>query len=258
MNSSAPSPQNQPIPVVSIQSPPPRITSDFWPELKEALLIGPEKFGHLALQCCYCLESMTVSGQEHIRDPQVYNLTHGAHILPCGHIFGEKCITQMWEYSFNEHGWFACPICRRYMDFHRHCCHDINSLPMPETLEEIQTFPPTLGEVDKILVTDKCGDCMILDEVVNLSSMAQNHLPPKLVLYEGEYLAVSAMGSFKMWAPPTWPDSGDTIVATLSPVGVLAELCELSRKSLAENSQGKWWSVNFRDLEYRLHIVRVW
>lgn len=230
-----------------------KVTSVYWPELKQILEKDPGRFKDLELECL-CFERMSVFDNEHIRDPAMDGYTHGAHILPCGHIFGEKCLSRIWQYAHQADGWFACPACRQVLGYHQHCCHDLNSLPMPQSVAEIKQFPYLR---DNVLVSNKCGDCIMLDEVRNLSSMAQNHLPP-VDLRHGEYIGVSITApNSTMWAPSTDLYNSDPIVRTMRLSGALNELCELSRRSLSENWEGVWRSVDFRVLEYHLHVFRV-
>ncbi|KAJ4169707.1 hypothetical protein NW754_005855 [Fusarium falciforme] len=251
MNSRSPSPTTpkSPCPNCSKTC---KISSIYWPELKQILENDPSRFTDLDLECL-CFERMSIFEDEHVRDPAMGSYTHGAHVLPCGHIFGEKCLVRMWEYSNEADGWFACPACRQALGYHAHCYHDLNSLPMPQSLEEIKQVPYFR---DNVLISNKCGDCIMMDEVRNLSSMAQNHLPP-MDLREGEYLGVSICSPNAMWAPSTDPYKADPIVRTMQPFGVLKDFCEFSRKSMSENWEGVWRSVDFRELEYRLHVFRV-
>ncbi|KAJ4313925.1 hypothetical protein N0V84_009167 [Fusarium piperis] len=229
-----------------------KITSIYWPELKQILENDPSKFHDLELECL-CYERMSIFDGEHVGDLAMDGYAHGAHILPCGHIFGEKCLYRMWQYATEADGWFACPACRQALGYHQHCCHDLNSLPFPQSLEEIKQFPYFR---DNVLISNKCGDCIMMDEVRNLTSMAQNHLPP-VDLRQGEYLGVSVSVPNTLWAPSTDPYIADPIIRTMRPFGALKDLCETSRRSLSENWEGVWRSVDLRRLEYRLHVFRV-
>ncbi|KAI8721358.1 hypothetical protein NCS52_00583100 [Fusarium sp. LHS14.1] len=249
MNSRSPSTLKSPCPNHSKTR---KISSVYWPELKRILENDPRRFHDLELECL-CFERMSIFEHEHVRDPAMDHYTHGAHVLPCGHIFGEKCLFRMWKYAIEADGWFACPACRQALGYHAHCYHDLNSLPMPQSLEEIRQFPYFR---ENVLISNKCGDCIMMDEVRNLSSMAQNHLPP-MDLREGEYVGVSISSPDTMWAPSTDPRKADPIIRTILSSGALERICELSRRSLSENWEGVWRSVDFRELEYRLHVFRV-
>ncbi|RMJ03262.1 hypothetical protein BHE90_006774 [Fusarium euwallaceae] len=248
MSSRSPSPKSSPCPNCSKG----KISSVYWPELKQILENDPSRFHDLDLECL-CCERMSIFNDEHVRDPAMGHYTHGAHVLPCGHIFGEKCLVRMWQFANEADGYFACPACRQALGYHPHCYHDLNSLPMPQSLIDIRQFPYFR---DNVLVSNKCGDCVMMDEVRNLSSMAQIHLPP-MDLKNGEYLGVSVNSLDTMWAPSTDPYKADLIVRSLPLSGALKELCEVSRKSLTGNREGVWRSVDFRDLVYTLHVFRV-
>ncbi|KAF4951000.1 hypothetical protein FSARC_13038 [Fusarium sarcochroum] len=89
------------------------VTETYWPALKATFEEDPSAAQRLDLQCGICLEQMTLNDDDVPCEPDnEAGLHHGAYILPCGHIFGYKCASELMLHKRNPKAHHSCPTCR--------------------------------------------------------------------------------------------------------------------------------------------------
>ncbi|KAF5007285.1 hypothetical protein FDECE_6374 [Fusarium decemcellulare] len=243
-------------PVVVVQQPPrprPQVTHNFWPNLRDTLLNGPHRLKNLNLQCDICMEQMSVFDHEHVQHHVEKNMHHGARVLPCGHMFGTRCISRVIVECRNSHIPVSCPMCRTPFVDHPHCLHGHSGMPMPNTIQDIANFPRTLAEGGKI--ADKCGDCQVVDAVIGLSRLAPILYPPiDLGIMEVIGVSASKPGGHS-WSLEPGQGMFNLIVEDLSlEEGTFQTICDETAEILGENTLRNWTSVDLRGLEFHVHI----
>ncbi|KAJ4269952.1 hypothetical protein NW762_001623 [Fusarium torreyae] len=88
------------------------VSETYWPTLKAILDQDPTAALRLDLQCEICLETMTVNDDDILCEPDdEAGLHHGAYIIPCGHIFGYKCASELMLHKRENRAHHSCPQC---------------------------------------------------------------------------------------------------------------------------------------------------
>jgi hypothetical protein len=134
------------------------ITETFFPNLLETLKEDPSAAERLDLECGVCLEKMTVNDEVKIRvtDDEI-DVVHGAYILPCGHMFGFSCITQLASRQLRAGADHTCPTCRHRLHYIPcHCPHNLGTLLNVNEAKREEM----LTKVEKVKSTwDHCFRC---------------------------------------------------------------------------------------------------
>ncbi|KAF4977028.1 hypothetical protein FZEAL_6390 [Fusarium zealandicum] len=225
------------------------VTDTFWPSLRTILTSDPGKFNVLNLECGICLEPMAVL-------PHLHHPDHGARVLPCGHMFGSKCVSDMKNEADRKEECAKCPVCRTVFDVHTHCAHSHSGMPMPSCAEAIPSFPRVLSEGGEI--AEKCGDCQVIDTMMSLSLLAHSLLPP-VRMGDLETIGVSASKPGFRWRLKLGSGSGMEMRIVRDLImneGPLRRICEEVEKSLSRNSAGVWQSVDLDGLKFQLHVYQ--
>ncbi|KAF9769737.1 hypothetical protein IL306_012828 [Fusarium sp. DS 682] len=179
----------------------PEYTIPYWPRLRDSLIEDPELFNYLHLECGICYDDMSIFPHEHTfdleTDSQDEALSHRARILPCGHMFGSKCLHSLIDEAVQNmipgyQGAIPCPVCRINFSWHDDCRHDHTGMPMPTTMAGVYAMPPTFLEGG--VLADKCGNCQTSDIALAISHLAPIFLSP-LGLTDREALVTFA-GTF--------------------------------------------------------------
>ncbi|KAM0546414.1 hypothetical protein ACHAPJ_010881 [Fusarium lateritium] len=231
-----------------------KITTTYWPILRDYLLGNPSAYDTLHLECGICLEEMTVFPHEHSYDPEMYHMSHRARILPCGHMFGSKCALVMIDEALANDQPICCPICRSDFSRHQDCKHAHTGMPMPTNIDAIKAFPPTLSEGGA--VADKCGDCQALEIALGINYLAPTLLS-SIEIGEGEFLSVTVYTLERGWVLKREAEGGMEINFVQDvPLGSpLQRICNLIKQRLKESSSKNWRSLDLTgfDLEVRLY-----
>lgn len=228
-----------------------RVSSTYWPTLRDTLLQDPSSYDNLDLECGICLDRMTIFQHEHIHSPEIHDLSHRARIFPCGHMFGCKCALAMIKDFVDNEQPIVCPICRVNFSIHRDCPHNHSGKPMPTNLEEICNFPPTLSEGG--VVADKCGDCQVTDIVMGISCLAPMLLFP-FEMEDREVLCVSAKTTGFWW--DMRPSTNDYIAEDLPINEPLQRIIDEVKEKLSDNAAKSWCSKDLRGFELNIKLCK--
>ncbi|KAH6958180.1 hypothetical protein DER45DRAFT_593751 [Fusarium avenaceum] len=109
-----------------------KCTETYWPLLKEQLSSGKATFDNLELTCNICYDTMGTQLGDQFNEAG----THGARILPCGHMFGYSCLRLSYEATLDGDMSACCPTCRASV-IHSRCRHIHPGQKMPTCLKDL-------------------------------------------------------------------------------------------------------------------------
>ncbi|KAF4433156.1 hypothetical protein FACUT_8193 [Fusarium acutatum] len=257
----------------------PAWTTAFWPRLRDSLIEDPELFNHLHLECGICLTDMSIFPHEHTfsHDPnrsfRERTMSHRAQILPCGHMFGYKCLQVMiaeanipldeedeeddGEEEEEEIPQLSCPSCRVVFSAHIDCPHPHSGMPMPTTMEGVYAMPPTFSEGG--VLSHSCAGCVATEMISVIDVLSDVFLPPQHLTDE-EILIVSgtapdhrswdvSLGDFKL-------RDFNHFVRDIPLGDALQRICDEINGRLEQNTKRRWCSDGFSTLKFGLKIHR--
>lgn len=227
----------------------PKLTNTYWPALRDALLQDPSSYDNLDLDCGICLDKMAVFPHENTFDDDhaLRTISHGARILPCGHMFGTRCVTAHFDNLIDDNQPVVCPTCRMDLLWHKECEHVHYGLAMPTSISEIRLFPGTIAEGGKL--SENCRDCQILDAISGIQLLASILVPP----VDNGDVYVSACTATGYW----WDTKPEGYVEEdIAILGPLYKICQVAEMTMKANAVKSWCSGNFRGLEIAIGVCR--
>ncbi|KAH7188211.1 uncharacterized protein B0J16DRAFT_370191 [Fusarium flagelliforme] len=231
----------------------PKLANTYWPVLRDSLLQDPSLYNNLHLDCGICLDKMAIFPHEHTfqNDHALKTISHGARILPCGHIFGTRCITSHF-YNLMDNGQpVVCPACRTNLLRHKGC-EDVNyGMAMPTSISEIRMFPDTIAEGGRL--PDQCRDCQVADALSGIQFLASILVPP----IDDGVVYVSAETATGYWWD-TKPEEyiGEEFEEDIAIRGPLLKICQVVEMTMKANAVRSWCSGNFTGLEIAVGVCR--
>ncbi|KAM5351054.1 hypothetical protein ACJ41O_003777 [Fusarium nematophilum] len=227
----------------------PPITGTFWPPIRDTLLLDPVSFHRLSLECAICLEPMTVLPDQHRDDPGMPGFDHSARILPCGHIFGTKCILTALRQDFPLG---TCPTCRRALQ-HSRCGHPISGIPMPHRAEDVDRLPPVMGEAGAEVAED-CSECKVSEVIMGLDTLIKSLTT---LDRRQDRIAISARAGNMIWH--TFPPQRQEVLnlRDMDPRGARQHICDIAAALLAWEDEKRWRSDNLRGIQIRPHLYET-
>ncbi|KAF5652620.1 hypothetical protein F25303_3066 [Fusarium sp. NRRL 25303] len=230
-------------------------TTPFWPRLRDSLIEDPELFNHLRLECGICLNDMSIFRHDHTFSPdeglthEEKTRSHRACILPCGHMFGHKCLHTMIDEALKEmeEGQvpiLTCPSCREVFSPHRDCPHPHSGKFMPTTMEGVYRIPPTFSESG--VLSHNCGNCMALEAISSIAALVPIFIPP-LELTERETLLTHGITGSYNWVTNLAEDPTiyDEFVREIPLGDELQRICDQISERLAQVAKKRWYSEDF-------------
>ncbi|KAF4944275.1 hypothetical protein FGADI_12818 [Fusarium gaditjirri] len=222
----------------------PAWSTPFWPRLRDSLIEDPELFNHLHLECGICLTDI-------------------ARILPCGHMFGNKCLHAMIDEAFKDMNegevpFIACPSCRVVFSPHKDCSHPHSGKSMPTTMEGVYAMPATLSEGG--VLSHSCGGCLAVEMISVVAVLAPVFTPP-LDLAERETLIVyGTTANLHYWAVNLNLEDSETrydeVVREIPLGDALQRVCDEINERLVQNSRKRWCSEDFEGLKFKIMLQR--
>ncbi|KAF5533656.1 hypothetical protein FMEXI_11732 [Fusarium mexicanum] len=246
----------------------PAWTTPFWPRLRDSLIEDPELFDHLHLECGICLTEMSIFRHDHTftpdegLTPEEKTRSHRACILPCGHMFGHKCLHTMIDEAVKEMEEgrapeLSCPSCREVFSPHRDCPHPRSGKFMPTTMEGVYKMPPAFSEGG--VLSHSCGNCIAIETISVVAALVPTFTPP-LDLTERETLMVyGAADNGHMWWSVNFEQSNDVYdeVVREIPLGAaLQRICDEINERLKQNAKKRWYSEDFSELKFKVMLQR--
>jgi hypothetical protein len=160
------------------------ITDIHWPVFKREVEADKARVRPIQLECLIFSELMTTSPDEPDHT-YVGTPSHGAQILPCGHMIGASCwfkwLDRM-EQTAPGRRYDKCPCCNTKFPFHRKCGHRTPGRFIPDTLVEYSAVPAILPSGGRI--PPRCVWCELKHVMKLLCTSAQI---PGPIVQQGEY-----------------------------------------------------------------------
>jgi hypothetical protein len=180
-----------------------RINETYWPYLKSKLASQPDAWKCLALTCRICYADMRLSKSPmQTHQSQDSTLERTAQILPCGHIFCNRCLPEM-KLDRRKELWFDCYVCRKSAKL-AGCSYDckILQLPVPANPEALENFPLTVSEGGRL--PRYCFHCSL--KIIGKANQSQHSVcsisyrPPTvhILTMKGVLLSCGCPGSPKV------------------------------------------------------------
>jgi hypothetical protein len=244
----------------------PEWTTPFWPRLRDSLLEDPEFFNHLQLECGICLTDMSIFPHEHTFSPEGLTpekktMSHRARILPCGHMFGNKCLHTMIEEAtkdleVGEIPEIACPACRVIFSSHSDCLHFHTGKFMPTTMEGVYAIPPTFSEGGVLL--HSCGNCLAVDVISAVASLAPMFIPPLELTDREALVTYGTTANLHYWGIHLGDNQNvfEEFVREIPLGDALQRICNEITDRLMWNSTKRWHSEGFAGLKFQLMLYR--
>ncbi|KAM0563198.1 hypothetical protein ACHAPJ_000914 [Fusarium lateritium] len=147
------------------------VSETYWPALKASFDQDSTAAQRLDLQCGICLEKMTVNDDDVLCEPDnEASLHHGAYILPCGHIFGYKCASELMLHNREHRAHHSCPQCRECL--HSVVCKcPLNRGTLLRVRADLQDAMHASVKKSKELMV-RCFDCAMRFLLVGLKQIA--------------------------------------------------------------------------------------
>ncbi|RMJ08942.1 hypothetical protein CDV36_011428 [Fusarium kuroshium] len=177
---------------------------------------------------------------------------HRATILPCGHIFGDRCIAQYLNGCEKVGLDPTCPACRTKLE-HEKCVHACLGMPVPSRQTLICTVPPTLSEGGKIT-----GLCCVCD----LKDVAKFLLEEALLeatLPVDRSICVSAdLSGDPVWFKPhdKGGDEEPDVEEIFDKSWELQQFIDMSVRRLKAKHLRKWSTGNLTGLKLEAHVYK--
>ncbi|EMT64320.1 hypothetical protein FOC4_g10010815 [Fusarium odoratissimum] len=210
-------------------------TTPFWPRLRDSLIEDPKLFNHLHLECGICLTDMSIFPHDHTFSPdeglttEKKMMSHRARILPCGHMFGNKCLHTMIDEALKdmedgESPEIACPSCRVVFSPHSDCGHPHSAVEIISVVAVLApVFTPPLDLTDR-------------ETLITYGTGANLH-----------YWAVNLEESANVY---------DEFVREIPLGDALQRVCDEITERLVQNSKKRWYSEDFAGLKFKLMLQR--
>ncbi|KAF4342327.1 hypothetical protein FBEOM_3734 [Fusarium beomiforme] len=239
-------------------------TVPYWPRLRDSLIEDPDLFNRIHLECGICFDDMSIFPHQHTfdleADTQNESLSHRARILPCGHMFGSKCIYTMIDEAVKDmipgyQGAIYCPVCRVNFSWHENCRHEHTGMPMPTTMAGVYAMPPTFSEGG--VLADKCGNCQTTDIAMAISHLAPVLLSP-LGRTDREALITYATTFYDSWAVHTSADDYvyKDFVRNMELGEPLQRVCDEILERVCRNKTRYWCSKDLSGLKVKLQVFK--
>ncbi|KAH7238186.1 hypothetical protein BKA59DRAFT_481557 [Fusarium tricinctum] len=137
-----------------------KCSETYWPLLKEQLSSSKVTFDDLELTCNICYDTMGTQPSDQFNEAG----THGARILPCGHMFGYCCLRQSYEATLDGYSDMSacCPTCRASV-VHSTCRHIHPGQKMPTCLEDLDCVAGPIKDGQMIATCKNCIADLHLD-----------------------------------------------------------------------------------------------
>ncbi|UPK97133.1 hypothetical protein LCI18_008068 [Fusarium solani-melongenae] len=226
-----------------------KVSEVFWPSLKKILKEDAKNFDRLDIKCHIYLESTTVGGQPY--KVMRFEWDHRACILPCGHIFGDKCIDGYLEDCIQSRRLPDCPTCRAILQ-HTECAHACMGVAMPSRQTEMDNVLPTLSEGSRI--AEECCMCDLTTRAASLIRKSTVKLPTD------HFFTVSAIfPRNRVWVRSGEDDSilGKAKVQQEIKDGPLKEKLNQLESQLKRKHLVEWSSGDLAGLKLGLHISKL-
>ncbi|KAF5571155.1 hypothetical protein FPHYL_671 [Fusarium phyllophilum] len=245
----------------------PAWTTPFWPRLRDSLIEDPELFNHLHLECGICLTDMSVFCHDHTFSPdegvtpKEKMRSHRARILPCGHMFGHKCLYTMIDEAVKEAGEgrvpvLSCPSCRDVFSPHRDCPHPHSGKFMPTTMEGVYKMPPTFSEGG--VLSPNCGNCIAIETISVVGTLVPMFTPPLDLTERETFLTYGTADNRNVWAVNMEETAivYDEVVREIPLGDELQGICDGINKRLMQNAKKRWYSEDFSELKFKVMLQR--
>ncbi|KAF4496371.1 hypothetical protein FAGAP_7479 [Fusarium agapanthi] len=245
----------------------PAWTTPFWPRLRDSLIEDPELFNHLHLECGICLTEMSIFRHDHTFSPDE-GLTpkekmrsHRARILPCGHMFGHKCLYTMIDEAVKETEEerapvLSCPSCREVFSPHRDCPHPHTGKFMPTTMEGVYKVPPTFSEGG--VLSHSCGNCIAIDIISAVAALVPMFTPSLEMTERETLLTYGTADNSNVWAINHEDNTVvyDEVVREIPLGNALQGICDQMSERLTQNAKRRWYSQDFTELKFKVMLQR--
>ncbi|RSL63730.1 hypothetical protein CEP54_005078 [Fusarium duplospermum] len=197
-----------------------------------------------------CYDSTAIAEQPY---PEIHGRRdHRATILPCGHIFGDHCISQYLR-GFEEDGRDpTCPACRTKLE-HEKCVHACLGTAVPSCQTLICTVPPTLSEGGKI--TDSCCKCD-LTEVVRF--LLREALIEATLPVDHSICVSAGLSGDPVWFKP-YDKGGDEepdAQEVLDKSWELQQFIIMSERRLRKKHLHEWSTGDLTGLKLEVHVYK--
>lgn len=233
------------------------ITDIYWPEFKKAVEADTARVRPIQLECVVCSDLMTTSPDE--PDHTFVGIpSHGAQILPCGHIIGARCwfkwIDCMKQTTPREK-YAKCPCCNEKIRFHSKCGHRTPGRFIPDTVAEYFTVPTVFRHGG--CIPPRCLWC----ELRHVMEMFCTSAPmPSLELQPEEYpsiiLHVEGTPLLQQYPHDHQPNQLDTIVRELETPRELVALWEVISLTWKLNSPKLWYGRDLAQVDFAICVFR--
>ncbi|KAF5598698.1 hypothetical protein FPCIR_2760 [Fusarium pseudocircinatum] len=245
----------------------PTWTTPFWPRLRDSLIEDTKLFNHLHLECGICLNDMSIFRHDHTFSPdegltpKQKMMSHRACILPCGHMFGHKCLYTMIDEAVKETEEgrvpiLSCPSCRVVFSPHRDCPHPHSGKFMPTTMEGVYKIPPTFSESG--VLSHSCGQCIAIETISVIASLVPVFTPP-LEMSEGETLLTYGTADNSLWWSINHEENTkryDEVVREIPLGDALQRIGDEINERLRQNAKKRWYSEDFSEIEFKVKLQR--
>ncbi|KAF5640512.1 hypothetical protein F52700_3663 [Fusarium sp. NRRL 52700] len=245
----------------------PALTTPFWPRLRDSIIEDPELFEHLHLECGICLTEMSIFSHDHTftpdegLTPKEKTRSHRARILPCGHMFGHKCLHTMIDEAVKEADEgrvpiLSCPSCREVFSPHRDCPHPHSGKSMPTTMEGVYKVPPTFSEGG--VLSHSCGNCIAIDIISAVAVLVPTFTPPLELSERETLLTYGTTDTHQAWAINHEDNEViyDEVVREIPLGDALQGICDQMSQRLTENAKKRWYSQDFTELKFKVMLQR--
>lgn len=233
------------------------IDNIYWPEFKKAVEADTARVRPIQLECVICTELMTTSPDE--PDHTFVGIpSHGAQILPCGHMIGASCWFE-WiaseEQAASGKKYDKCPCCNTKIRFHSKCGHRTPGRFIPDTVAEYTTVPAVFRHGG--CISPRCLWC----ELRHVMEMFCNSAPrPSLELQPGEYPSmlfhVEGTPLLQQYPRDHQPSQLDTIVCELEMPQELVTLWEVISLTWKLNSPKLWYGRDLAQADFAICVFR--
>ncbi|KAF4977463.1 hypothetical protein FZEAL_6027 [Fusarium zealandicum] len=228
----------------------PRIVETFWPVLRSILEKEEHENQDFNLVCSICYDDTVVCPQSHQAEDGREH--HGATVLPCGHIFGKKCISTLFAYNETP----SCPTCRTPLQ-HTTCGHSHPGMAMPHEKSSLSSLPATISEGGKI--SGKCVECWLHVMIQQLSLKANMYISCTTPRPADTHVGVSVQIAGQRWNPiPHFPEFHKFVaVQDLVMTRFLKELCQYGARKMRQMYATEWMSGDLTGVEFHTYFYQM-
>ncbi|KAM0199038.1 hypothetical protein ACHAPA_003639 [Fusarium lateritium] len=233
------------------------ITGTYWPVFKREVEADEARVRPIQLECLICCELMTTSPDEPDHT-YVGTPSHGAQILPCGHMIGASCwfewLDRMKRIAPRKK-FDKCPCCNMKFRFHTKCGHRTAGRFIPDTVAEYSAVPALLSHGGRI--SSRCWWCELKLAMKVLCSSAQ--IPsPKVQPGEYTFMIFHVEGNPLLYQYPSYrlPSQLDTIVRELEIPQELVTIWDVVHLTWKLNSVEFWYERDIAQTEFSICVFR--